>query len=354
VVHFHTFVTGVGPHEIRVARSVGARVFATTHAGSLGFLCQRGTLMRWGRRPCDGEVTPAKCTACALHHRGLPRPLADSVALLPPIVAKAAARLPGRLGTTLGMPDFIARNQELQRQMLRDVDAFIVLTETARRLVVANAGFEAPVALNRLGMRGGRSEIERLLEKRRPNGRRHLTIAYVGRFDPIKGVHDFARAVRSLPAQAGVHVEFRGPVSNLHEAAVATELKSIVGPDAWVRFGDPLKPEQVFEYLRDVDLLVCPSRSFEGGPTVALEAMAVGTPVLATRIGAMAEILEDGVNGCLVPPGDPAALSRALNRIVSDPVGTLGVWRRNLPVVRTMDEVVEDYLGMYAGNLVAC
>ena len=46
VVHFHAFATGAGPQELRAARAAGARVYATAHTGSLGFLCQRGTMMR--------------------------------------------------------------------------------------------------------------------------------------------------------------------------------------------------------------------------------------------------------------------------------------------------------------------
>lgn len=350
VVHFHTFVTGVGPHEIRAARDAGARVIATTHAGSLGFLCQRGTLMRWGRERCDGHVTPAKCAPCAAHHRGLPRPLADAVGLIPPALSRRARPIPGKPGTLLAMPDLIVRNQALQREVLRGLDAFVVLTAEAHRVVSANDGVGAPVLLNRLGMRADPAEIERVRAKPRAS-RSHLRAAYVGRFDPIKGVHDLAHAIRMLPKNLPLQVEFRGPISNIHELKVTNELKAIVGPDAWVVFGEPLRPENVFEYLQQIDLLCCPSRSLEGGPTVALEAMAVDTPVLAARIGALAEILTDGVNGCLVPPNDPSALARALERVVRDPAGTIGAWRQHLPSVRTMDDVTRDYLQMYAGEV---
>jgi hypothetical protein len=49
IVHMHTFVTGLGTQELKAARALGARVIATTHSASLGFTCQRGTLMRWGK-----------------------------------------------------------------------------------------------------------------------------------------------------------------------------------------------------------------------------------------------------------------------------------------------------------------
>jgi glycosyltransferase involved in cell wall biosynthesis len=80
---------------------------------------------------------------------------------------------------------------------------------------------------------------------------------------------------------------------------------------------------------------------------VALEAMAVGTPVVATRIGALAEMIQDGVNGRLVPPGDWRALADAFRGIVQDPT-VLDRWRAALPAIRTMDDVARDYLQVYS------
>jgi glycosyltransferase involved in cell wall biosynthesis len=346
VVHFHTFVTGVGPNEIRAARETGARVVVTTHSGSLGFLCQRGTLLQWGRQPCDGRVTAAKCAACELQHRGVPRPLADTLAWIPPAVSRVAGIAPGKVGTAVGMPALIARNQALQRQMIADVDAFVVLTEGARRIVAAGCDDDTSIVLNRLGIRATDEDVSRLRDRPRVQ-RSHVTMAYVGRFDRIKGVHDLARAMRALPTGLKLELDFRGPVSNVRELTIVNELKAIVGPDAWVTFGEPLRPADVFDYLRDVDVLCCPSRTLEGGPTVALEAMAVGTPVIATAIGAMAEVIEDGVNGRLVRPGDWRGLSNAIKAVAVNPADTIDVWQRNLPSVRTMDDVTRDYLALY-------
>lgn len=349
IVHFHTFVTGVGPHEIRAARAAGARVFVTTHAGSLGFLCQRGTMMRWGRALCDGVVTPAKCAACELQHRGVPRPFADVIGMVPPALGRVGRRIPGKTGTLIGMSDLIVRNQKLQRQMLADVEGFIVLTEWAHRVVTENDGIGAPIVLNRLGVRASRETVARLREvERPPRKRQHVTVAYLGRFDRIKGVHDLARAIKAIGPKLPIHFEFRGPISNVQELSITNELKAIVGPDAWVKFAEPIAPARVFDYFREVDLVCCPSRSLEGGPTVALEAMAAGTPVLGTDVGALSEVIDDGVNGRLVPPGDWRALAAALTEIATDPAGTIDRWRAALPLVRTMDDVVAEHLRMYA------
>jgi glycosyltransferase involved in cell wall biosynthesis len=69
--------------------------------------------------------------------------------------------------------------------------------------------------------------------------------------------------------------------------------------------------------VRAADLLVNPSLS-EGMPNIVLEAMGLGTPVLATAVGGVPEIIEDGVSGRLVPPADPKALAARLREAVQE------------------------------------
>jgi len=90
----------------------------------------------------------------------------------------------------------------------------------------------------------------------------------------------------------------------------------------------------------------------EGGPTVALESQAVGTPVIASRIGGLPEIIEDGRNGRLFAPGDWRGLADLLREIAENP-GTIDPWRAALPQVRTMDEVAADYLDLYRSSVAA-
>jgi glycosyltransferase involved in cell wall biosynthesis len=71
--------------------------------------------------------------------------------------------------------------------------------------------------------------------------------------------------------------------------------------------------------------------------------------VIAANAGGIAEVIEDGVNGRLVPPGDTNALAAALREIACDPAGTIEMWRDRLPRARTMREVAADYLSLYAG-----
>jgi glycosyltransferase involved in cell wall biosynthesis len=76
--------------------------------------------------------------------------------------------------------------------------------------------------------------------------------------------------------------------------------------------------------------------------------MAVGTPIIATRVGNLAELIEDGVNGRLIEAGSVAELSAAMLEAATSPETTIDVWRRALRPVRTMDDIARDYMTMYA------
>lgn len=76
-------------------------------------------------------------------------------------------------------------------------------------------------------------------------------------------------------------------------------------------------------WYRSADVLVC-SPWYEPFGLTALEGMACGVPVVATAVGGLADTVVDGTTGTLVPVRDPAALGRALDDLLADPVRRLG------------------------------
>jgi glycosyltransferase involved in cell wall biosynthesis len=107
--------------------------------------------------------------------------------------------------------------------------------------------------------------------------------------------------------------------------------------------------EDLVRLYNRTQVVVSPSL-YEGFGLPAVEAMACGVPVIATRAGALSEIIEDGVTGILVPPADPGALSEALRLLLSDAelcrrMGQAGRERvlRNFTWRRTAERMAQAY-----------
>ena len=91
-----------------------------------------------------------------------------------------------------------------------------------------------------------------------------------------------------------------------------------LGIEARIRILGPVVGPEKMDRISEADGFVLPSRA-EGLPMALLEAMAAGLPVVVTAVGAMPEVVEDGVHGFLVPPNDAKALADALDRLAADP-----------------------------------
>jgi glycosyltransferase involved in cell wall biosynthesis len=347
VAHFHSIVTGLGMHELSAARNTGAKIVFTSHASSLGYICQRGTLMRLGEFPCDGLTEIVKCSVCELQHRGLPRAVGEIVAREPLPLSRALGAPQNAVATALGMPDLIFRNKQSQQELLALVDKFVVLTRSAAGIVLRNGALPEKLAVNPLGIAAARFSVKAAPEIN-PT-RTPVRLGYLGRFDVVKGVIELAAALRALPAEMKFVFEFRGPVSGAGEREVFDRVKEMCSGDDRIAFKPGVPAEDVPGVLASYDVLVCPSVCAEGGPTVAIEAHAVGTPVIGTRIGGLPEIVHEGTNGSLVEPADVNALTSMLRAVISAPAETIDRWRRALPAPRTMTDVARDYLDLYGG-----
>lgn len=144
-----------------------------------------------------------------------------------------------------------------------------------------------------------------------PSIQKEYDIVFCGRLVSNKGVEEL------LAAAAGIHepalrvlVVGDGPLR--HRLQPTTyNLQPSVTFAGWLP-----TPRDVYRAMQSAKIFVMCSKS-EGGPRIALEAMALGLPVIATRVGIMPEVIEDGVNGVFTT-GDPDDLAEKIQRLLSD------------------------------------
>jgi glycosyltransferase involved in cell wall biosynthesis len=144
-----------------------------------------------------------------------------------------------------------------------------------------------------------------------------VAILVLASLEPRKGQHILLEAlarpeVRGFERPVRLLLAGDGPA---HDALCAQT--TLLGLAEQVTFLGLVPPDEVPSLLSGMDIIALPSIS-EGMPLSLLEAMASGHPVVASRVGAIGSVVQDGVSGVLVPPGSPAALAQALLELARD------------------------------------
>jgi len=162
--------------------------------------------------------------------------------------------------------------------------------------------------------------ISNFIDLPRPAGRKKpplpaksSTCIFVGTLSPIKGVHHllpaFARVIARHPRTSLLLVGDGSEKQRLEALAVE------MGIEKKIKFVGRVAQEQTAAWYRKAGILVLPSLD-EAQGIVVLEAFVYGLPVVASRIGGIPDMVKDGWNGLLVPPGDAEALAAAICRLL--------------------------------------
>jgi len=139
-----------------------------------------------------------------------------------------------------------------------------------------------------------------------------LTMVYAGSLQYHKGPDVLIRAVQTL-----THLNWRLLLFGYGDPAdpFLTEVRALAAGDSRIEFRPPFNQAALPQILAEADVVVVPSRCYETYSLIAREALLAGLPVVASRLGALPEVVKDGVNGYLVPPADVEALAGALARL---------------------------------------
>lgn len=269
---------------------------------------------------CDGpDVLWFNCSRCAAARAGAPRPrLTAGLAapLVSPLMARRAQRLRHVLqkAAHLITPTHFVANWHRRHGL------------AAERLTVLPLGVERPAAFH-AAARGAHEPIR---------------FTYIGSLAWQKGLHVLLEAFKQVPGQASLWIA--GDLET--DAAYAQALQQMA--DSRVRFLGKLDRPQVWRTLGQSDMVVAPSLCYESFSLMVHEAFVAGVPVLASRQGALAEVVQEGVNGILAAPDDVDAWRAALQSIVDRPE-QLGHLRAGIQAPLTVAAHVGQLMEIYGG-----
>lgn len=316
---------------IRAARQAGIPVAITLT--EYWFLCPRLNLLRPDQTLCAGPESDHKCARCLVEDKRRYRIVSQKTPLLADLFWSA--------------PVFkrLEANVRLRRETLQQTLATIDLVISPSQFLIdkfSEFGFDtARFALIRHGLataaeaRSGATSAHSGL----------LRLGYTGQIKPHKGVDLIVDAV--LPLLAAGHpitLDLWGPDNE--DPAYTAMLKQRTADYPAVRWRGRYHKSALWDILSSLDALVVPSRWYENSPSVIWEAYAAGLPVIATRLGGMAELVSHERSGLLFALNDAEDLSHQIERLVSDPE-LLPHLRAGIPPVKTDNDEVSEILEHY-------
>jgi glycosyltransferase involved in cell wall biosynthesis len=272
VVHVHNTFSLLSPSIYGVCKSEGLPVVQTLH--NFRFFCPGGLFLRNGK-PCEECLDQSLLQS--VRHRCYRGSLAATATLASMLTLHRA------LGT-----------------YSQHIDRYIALTQFAARKMV----------------KGGIAETKIVVKPNfvpnppAPGGGTGGYVVYVGRLLEGKGTETLVSAWRQLPS---IRLKIVG------DGALRTNLESRARRDDLnIEFTGMQDRAAVLDAVANARLLIIPSEWYEGFPMVIAESFACGTPVIASRIGSLDELIEDGVTGRKFTPGNPEDLAAAVRSLLGD------------------------------------
>ncbi|CEJ43607.1 glycosyltransferase [Umezakia ovalisporum] len=348
VYHQHSWRFDCGLPHLAMAKKLAMATVVTVHMPEP--LCLRGTMMRYGQQICNGLIDPTDCSYCLGVPKRVPSWAMATLRLIPMNLGMAAEtkvrnyksirlRL---LGKTFSIPRQVSEHGTQLMQLVKLADRIVVPSQWQYDAFRLNKVPENKLTLCRQGVA---QTFPRQTVPRKPKNAT-LKIGFLGRWQETKGVQVLAEAVHRLPADVAVELIIHATHPQKYGVANREKVLAIAAHDNRIHIAEPLSRQEVQGALAGFDLLAVPSQWLETGPLVVLEAQAVGIPVLGSNLGGIAELVQHGVNGWLVPPQDIQAWSSSIAHFVQNP-DLIARLRQGIQPVRTMDNVASEMVQIY-------
>lgn len=335
---------------IEAAKHAGVRVVLSPT--DFWFICPIVQLKRPDGKVCEGPGRKGvNCLTCYTPHLVPPPaefveaftqkfPSLNSTIAALGYPAYVASKIPAAVAATTARPEFL-------RDVANRSDAIAVPTKLMKRLFIKN-GIN-PDLIHHIPFGIDTAPLEAFRKKTASNV---LRIGFIGTIFEHKGVDILVSSFQRLRQPQKAVLNIYGNPNQFPD--YFKKVKDIVDSDPetmkQITFAGTFPNDGFGEILQSLDVLVVPSRWYENTPLVMQSALATRTPLIATDLGGMSELIEPEKNGLLFGLNDVAGLAAQLDKLIEQP-DMLTRMQANIEPQRTIAQMVDDLERLYFGDL---
>ncbi len=350
------FLGQIKPDVVHITScySLSASVISAAHrlkipivllATDFWFLCARNTLLRNDDSLCAGPEDRWQCTRCMLSNAKAyrwPRKVLPerAVATLLQTISRypLLTRQRGLRGMVGGWEDrFSFLSQALQR-----VDHVITASHFLRTLFIKYGVSPEKIEFSAYGLD---TSWANGYEMKRSSSA--LDVGFIGQIVPFKGPDILLKALASLKPNVPVQLKIYGDLAKAPD--YGRKLRELAAGDPRITFLGTFDNSLMGEVLSGIDVLAVPSTWYDF-PLVISSALATKTPVLATDLPGMNELVKHNVNGLLFERYDWMGLAEQIQRLLDEP-DLLERLRAGIGTVKTLRQMTVEYLAIYTSLL---
>lgn len=323
IIHFHHLI-GLSGNLPLMTKKLGIPYVMSIH--DFWYICPCGRLLTLEKELCKGINPDCVIDYFKLHPPGMTKLYSKSPDILKKIIPlKIKRRFQEYFISSLGIKQSKVSKIKA-KEMIRKRSFFFKEILCGANLVITPSLFvknkykEFGIPEKNLLHLSVGIELKGLKKQQRQKSPKEIRFAYLGSLYEFKGIHILIEAFKKIISSNSVSKEtslsiYGDPSIDPIYSDTLEKISSLPN----IVFKGKYEQKNLYKILDSIDIVVVPSLVQECYPTVALEAQASKTPVIASKIGSLAEIVSDGVNGFLFKPNDVEDLSKKMKQFISNP-----------------------------------
>jgi len=333
---------------IEEAKKHGIPVVFT--ANDYWLLCPQGQLFKGNQTVCEGAAESSGCASCVLYQLSIRKNIAYFYAKIrkftPSWFFQAVKNL-----YLLYAKTFFLRGKRVQESILErirfmkelcsKIDFFIAPSEFIRQRFIAFGVPEAKIKVSSYGF-----DTRRITALPKTPSKL-FRFGFIGNLMLAKGVHVLIKSFREI-AEGRAELRIYGNAFSCKSSLgnYMGRLRDEARGKHNIHFLGGFVNADIDHIFQEIDVLVVPSIWYENAPLVIQEAFLSRTPVIASRIGGIPELLKDGENGLLFGAGDPRDLKEKMEYVMNCPE-VLNKLRESVPAVKSLEENTAEMVKIY-------